>query len=193
MAWGPAKEAPGARRIGDKTGRIAVAAGASAVRHLGPQSAPDCCDDLGDRATFTGSDVHSLECSARHLDGKRRDMSSSKVRYVDVVTEAGPIGGIEILAKDNERFAVAKRCGDCQRQQVCFGIMSLSDYTRWIRAGGVKITQGDSAKTIGAALRSDHPFSREFGVPIGTGGCLFSRLRDQFVRAAATLAVNRCA
>ena len=193
MTWGPAKETPGQRRIGDKAGWIAVATRAYAMRHFSPESAAYTGHDLGDRMTFPCPNIDSLECPGRQFDGEGRDVGGGKVRNVDIVAQAGPIGGIEIPTKDNEGLAVAERRGDGQRQQVCFGFVRLSDQAGRIGPGGVEVTQGDRRETIGSTLRSDHPFSSELGVAVGTGGRLFSCLLDQFVRAATALPIDGCA
>src|SRR5699024_9436031 len=66
-------------------------------------------DDLLDRGAGSGADVeHGLRGPAGLHVVQRRDMGLGEVLDVDVVADAGPVGGVVVVAEDDRRLAVGQ-------------------------------------------------------------------------------------
>ena len=66
-----------------------------------------------------------------------------KIIYMDVVTHAGAVFCIVIVSKDGNILSLVVRYLKNQRDQMCFRIMSLTNFSIRMRTTGIKVAQGN--------------------------------------------------
>src|ERR1700685_193930 len=109
-------------------------------------------DDLLDGVSAAGADVDGKTIFAGGEMVESFDVRGGKIVDVDVVADAGAVGRGIGGAEDVLLWALA-RCGaEGERDQMCFGIVEFADFSAFVGTGGVEITQGGEAKSVGAVV-----------------------------------------
>lgn len=130
-------------RGGYQHGGVAGPAAGDDDRHRLAGDATDGVDDLFDRMPAAGPDIVGDAACLEVVQGE--DVGLGQVGHVDVVADAGAIGGRIVGAEQLEGRAPAERRVDGERDQVCFRIMVFAQSAVRVRACGVEVAQAGTA------------------------------------------------
>src|SRR4029453_6373336 len=133
------------------------------------------------------ADIVRRRRSAAFERGQRPKMRVSQVADVNVVPEAGAIGGRVILTEYFERRP-AVRGANGQRNQMDLRIVVFANLSARVGTRGVEVAQRDPLQSERALEMWQRPLDREFRFTVRVGGMLLERLDDWHRRR---LTVNR--
>jgi len=95
------------------------------------------------------------------------DVSFGEVGDVDVVADARAVGRRVVVAVDVEGGALAVDGFESRGDEVGFGIVDLADFTAFVGAGGVEITEADEAQPVGWFVGFEGAFEHQLGNAVG--------------------------
>src|SRR5580692_5471787 len=81
---------------------------------------------------------------------------------MDVVADAGAVGS-RVIGAMYLQIRSVRGGGQCEWNQMSFGIVKFSNLAAGIGSGGVEIAQADGAHSIGAVVGFERVFEKEFG------------------------------
>ena len=94
-------------------------------------------------------------------------MAVGKVGDVNIIADAGAVGGRIIIAEQGQWRSVAGCRLHRQRNQMRFGFMELANLPVGVRARSVEISKRRGPKTMRRGKILDHPFGGPFGLAVG--------------------------
>lgn len=118
---GPAKDGIGLARIGPDLLDVALATTYDGIREFTARDLLEGADDLQHAQAASGTEVEDFDLllglAAQHtLDSL--DVSLSKINHIDIVADAGAIGGVVVVAKDAQLLTQACSGLGNKRQEV---------------------------------------------------------------------------
>src|SRR5678815_1155637 len=96
------------------------------------------------------------------IEGKQ--MSSSQIRYVNVISNRSAVRRSVIIAEDSNGLRLSKCRIDHIRYQMCFRMVIFPMCS--CCAGGIKVSQGDELHAVGEIVSSQCPLENKFGPSI---------------------------
>ena len=101
---------------------------------------------------------------------QRRKMRLGQVLHVDVIPDAGAVGGGVMIPEDADVIPLAEGGFHHQRDEVGFGVVILADARLGIGAGGIKVAQRHIPDVIRPVAPLEHIFDGQLGGAVGVGG-----------------------
>ena len=98
---------------------------------------------------------------------QRLDVGIGQIGDVDVVADAGAVGGGVIVAEQGQRRAVAGDRLHRQRDEVRFGIVELANLAIGVGAGGVEVAKSYCAYPMRGTEIGDHLLGGPFRLAVG--------------------------
>src|SRR4051794_27005675 len=89
-------------------------------------------------------------------------MRGSEIVDVNVVPDTRAIRRLIIISKDGDRIPLAKRDLQDERYQMGFRCMVFTDFTAWIRARGIEVSQSCEANVISVTIIAKNLFDNQF-------------------------------
>ncbi len=165
----PAQFGVGLGGVGGQHGRVAGAAGLFGDLEVLARDLFDGVDDLAyGVAVAVAQVVDQFGFLIEFAQGQQ--VSEAEVFDVDVIADAGAVGGVVVRAEDLDVFTFAHGGLDDQGDQVRLGAVVFADGTVTARAAGVEVTQGGVVETTGPGLPMQHAFRGPLGFTIGIDG-----------------------
>ena len=90
---------------------------------------------------------------------QRQKMSRGQIDYVNVIADAGAVARGIIGAENGNRFSLAQRSLQHQRNQVRFRLMCLSQIIRSARC--IEISEAGIAQSVNAVHPAQHPLHQQ--------------------------------
>ena len=158
--------------IGVKRGGVA---GAAFGFHYGNFQAGDFFnrgDDFADRVGGAGAEVVEIGGAGFVEFFKDLNVGTGKVVHVNVVAQAGAIGGRIIRAEDLDVFATSGGGVDHEGDEMSLGVVVFADRAVLRRSGGIEIAESRKAQSVGVRECLQAVLDVELGLPVGIDRCL---------------------
>ena len=125
-----------------------------------------------DAVALAGAQVADEEAAAGLQLPDGADVAAGQVHHVDVVADAGAVGGGVVVAKDVDLFQLADRhLGDVGHQVVGDAVGVLADQARLVGADGVEVAQHRHIHAgVGLADVGQDPLGEHLGGAVRVGG-----------------------
>jgi len=91
-----------------------------------------------------------------------------KIGDVDVVANTGAVGGVVVVAEDEDFFATAEGDVEDEGNDVGLGLVGFAAVGE--RAGYVEVAEGGVAEAVDAVEPAEHVLDEELGFAVGVGG-----------------------
>jgi len=160
---------------GYEAGGVAFAAGLDLYGDGVAGDAAGGFDDLldGEAAAVAEVEDHPV---ARGEGVEGEDVGVGEVGYVDVVADAGAVGGGIVFAEDEDLFAAAEGNVEDEGDDVGFGLVGLAAVGEG--SGYVEVAEGGVAEAVEAVEPAEHMLDEELGFAVGVRGSEFCGLFD---------------
>ena len=166
----PAQHAFGAFAVGDEARGVAGAARAFLHFDVLAGDAARGVDDLLHREAVAVAQVEGVAAAAGGECVQRQEVGLAQVHDVDVVADAGAVGGGVVAAEDGD-VGAAPGCGlQHQGDEVGFGVVAFAQFAFGVGAGGVEVAQAYGLESEGAVVAGQGLFHHPFGDAVGVDG-----------------------
>ena len=132
----------------------------------------NCGDDFADGVGGAGSEVVEIGRAGFVEFFKDRDVGARKIVDVDIVAEAGAVGGRVVGAEDFDVFAASGGGVDDERDEVGLGVVVLADGAVCSSPGSIEIAEGRKAETVGVGEGFEAVLDVELSLAVGIDGGL---------------------
>ena len=169
----PAEDGFGFGGVADEFGGVAGAAGAVAD---GDGFAGDFFgggDDFFDGEAAAGAEVDGGAFAAVAEVGECEGVGGGEVVDVDVVADAGAVGGGVVGAEDGDGVDVAPDGHEDAGDKVGFGVVVFADAAVEVAAAGVEVAEEDGLEAEGGFAVAEDAFEHEFAGAVGVDGVLW--------------------
>lgn len=166
----PAQHALGALAVGDEARGVAGAARALLHFYVPAGDAARGVDDLLHREAVAVAEVEGVAVAACGEAVQRQQVGLTQVADVDVVADAGAVGGVVVAAEHGDVGAAPGCCLQHQGDEVGFGLVALAQLAFGVGAGGVEVAQAHGLEAEGAVVAGQRLFHHPFGDAVGVDG-----------------------
>ncbi|CAB4594766.1 unannotated protein [freshwater metagenome] len=190
MGGAPAEHGLDAGGVGVGADRVARTATDDLVRHGATGDPLGRTDHVEDAAADAGADVERHRLAARREVVQRAHVCVGEVLDVDVVADAGAVGGGVVVAEHLDGRPLAERRLHHERDQVERLRPVLADHGVLAGAGRVEVPQVHGAQPVGDAVPAEDPLDHRLGLGVDALGVDRGVLGD---RHGGRRAVHRAA
>ncbi|MPL60931.1 hypothetical protein SDC9_06496 [bioreactor metagenome] len=164
---GPAQRADRLGRARDQHRGIARPPLALEDRHLAVCHRPRLRDHLAHREALAGAEAEHLGGVAGLEPFQPEHMRVDQVRDVDIIADAGAVGGGIVRAEDGQRRAPPVDRVEHQRDQVRLGAVEFADLGLRVAARHVEIAEDHRAQPVAVAEVAQDVLDRPLRTAIG--------------------------
>lgn len=168
----PAEDGLGFGWVGDEFGWIAFAAWSEGEGDGFTGDFFDEFEHLEDADAGAGAEVAGGGGAAFAEMGEGVGVGLGEVEDVDVVADAGTVGGGVVVTEDGEGGDFTGDGHEGARDEVGFGFVVFADGGVVGAAAGIEVAEHDVVDAAGADAVDEDAFEHEFAHAVGVDGCL---------------------
>ena len=165
-------------RGGDELGGIAGPAGRDLRGDGVAGDAPGHVDDLLHREAHAVAQVEDIVLATLEQIVQGQDVGLGQVGNMDVVPDAGAVGGGVVVPEDAHVVPLAVGYLEDNGDQMGLGVVGLADGAGDVGAGGVEVPQSHILEAVGLGHPAHHLLHGQLGVAVAVGGHGLVALQD---------------